>query len=551
MASQVIRHGRAVRSVLLCGLSVLMLAAAPGSSLAATDLAKINESRATAIVLNLKDVARERKANPGSHTDAELQGDRWRIQLWTKSGSLVAEVFVSGRDGRVLEKYLGYHAAWGMARGTPGAFGRDVSALWVWLPLTALFLAPFIPRRRPGLAHADIAAIAALSVSIAFFNHGRISLSTPLMYPPMLWLLGRLLWRGFRGPSSRPPHTPLLSRRVMLLGTVFLIGFRIAFTAADGNVIDVGDASVVGGTLLADGKPLYGHFPQRIDRGDTYGPVTYEAYAPFAFVLDGTTENHNAVPAKVAAITFDLLALLLLTLVGWRYRGPPLAALAAWFWVTCPFTLYVAMCAANDALPAALLALALLAATLSGKRGGAARGAAVALMALSKMVGVLLIPLFLRVKRSGGAAVWVLYAAVLVATSAVVMIPFHGDPLSVVHRTLGYQTGRDAPFSAWGLYGLPHLARQVWVGCVIGLAALVAFVPRSAQSRTLPRVAALAGGVLIAAQLSAVYWFYTYIVWFLPAVAMAVLPDWVGKISAQAQEEGAAQSGSRLAAQLD
>ena len=30
-----------------------------------------------------------------------------------------------------------------MARGYPGAFGRRVNALYVWLPLCLLFLAPF------------------------------------------------------------------------------------------------------------------------------------------------------------------------------------------------------------------------------------------------------------------------------------------------------------------------------------------------------------------------------------------------------------------------
>ena len=534
-----------MRRSLIFGLSLvaLSLGASQGVAGAAPrPVAKINESRATAIVLGLSDVAKERKANPGSHTDAQLQGDRWRVQVWTKSGALVAEVFITDTDGRILEKYLGYQAAWGMARGTPGAFGHDASALWVWLPLLCLFLLPFFPRGRLSLGHVDILALAALSVSIAFFNHGRISFSTPLMYPPMIWLMGRLLWRGFRGSSPRAVHKPLLSRRVMLLGTVFLIGFRIAFVAADGNVIDVGDASVVGAKLLVDGKPLYGHFPNRIDRGDTYGPVTYEAYAPFAFLLDGTTENHNAVPAKVAAIFFDLLALLLLTVAGWRLRGPPLAALVAWFWVTCPFTLYVAMCAANDALPAALLALTLLAATFAGARGGALRGMAAALGGLSKMVGVLLLPLFSRVRGSSGWWPVVTYGLFGVLAVGVAMGPFHADPLAVVHRTLGYQTGRDAPFSAWGLYGLPHLARQIWVGLVIALCGLVAFVPVRSESRTVPRLAALAGGILIAAELSAVYWFYTYIEWFLPAFALAVLPDWVAPASGAVQHEGPAQS---------
>jgi hypothetical protein len=48
----------------------------------------------------------------------------------------------------------------------------------------------------------------------------------------------------------------------------------------------------------------------------------------------------------------------------------------------------------------------------------------------------------------------------------------------------------------------------------------VAFLPRR---RTLPQIAALAAGVLIAVQLTADHWFYLYIPWFLPLVAAALL----------------------------
>lgn len=516
---------------------MVLIAASPVS---AAGQAKVTGQQAKQTVHKLPAVIDEMRQHPGSHTDVELQTDRWRVQVWSKQGSLLAEVFIAADRGDVLEQYTGYKAAWGMARGRPGAFGHDATALWVWLPLVGLFLLPFLPRGRPRLRHIDLAAVAGLSVSIAFFNRGEIELSTPLLYPPMLWLLGRMLWRGFRGSPLRKPDTSLLSGRLLLLGTVFLIGFRIAFIAANGNVIDVGDASVVGARLLADGKPVYNHFPERIVRGDTYGPVTYELYAPFAALLGGTTENHNEVPAKVAAIIFDLLAMALLTGAAYRLRGPPLALLTAWFWVTCPFTLYVAMCSANDALPAALIALALLASTLAAGRGALARGGTVMLTALSKMVGLVLIPLFSRVRGSGGRGALIGYTAGALLMAALILTPFVSDLPAVWERTLGYQDGRGAPFSAWGLYPIPELVRQVWMGAVVAFAASLAFFPRSSEARTLPRVAALAAAVLIAAELSAVYWFYTYIVWFLPAIALAVLPDWTLRVDEPVRQEAAA-----------
>ena len=49
----------------------------------------------------------------------------------------------------------------------------------------------------------DLAAIAALGVSLAWFNAARIDLSVPLAYPPLLYLLGRMLWIGSEA-AARP-----------------------------------------------------------------------------------------------------------------------------------------------------------------------------------------------------------------------------------------------------------------------------------------------------------------------------------------------------------
>ncbi len=51
------------------------------------------------------------------------------------------------------------------------------------------------------------------------------------------------------------------------------------------------------------------------------------------------------------------------------------------------------------------------------------------------------------------------------------------------------------------------------------LAILVAFMPKR---RTLPQIAALAAAVIIMAQLTADHWFYLYIVWFFPALLVAL-----------------------------
>ena len=82
------------------------------------------------------------------------------------------QLYVSDATGEVTQVWTGYQVAWTMARGYPGAFGAKINALYIWLPLCAAFLLPFIPwRRRPTLWHLDLLMLLGFSVSLAFFNN--------------------------------------------------------------------------------------------------------------------------------------------------------------------------------------------------------------------------------------------------------------------------------------------------------------------------------------------------------------------------------------------
>ena len=532
----------------LGGASALAMAVAlamPGTALSnpPTHSKSITQQRAVLIAKQLPRVSAEMRLHPDAHWDTSRLPERWRVQLWTSKGELVAEVFLAPKDGKVLEQWTGYQAAWSMARGYPGAFGHSAAALWVWLPLLAAFLIGLLPRGRPDSRWLDVAAVAALSIPFAAFNRGRIDLSTPLIYPPLLWLAGRMLFVGVRAPKvARKARKTLLPAGVMLVGIVFLIGFRTALVIADGNVIDVGEASVIGGDRLVNGKQVYGHFPKRIERGDTYGPSTWAAYAPFAVLFDANSHDGRLAAAVTAAIVFDLICIALLAVLAMRLRGPPAAVVAVWFWVTCPVTLYIEMCAANDTLVAAATVLPLLAATASaGARGGFIRGAAAGLSALVKFAGLALIPLYARARGSSGLKAVAAYGVGLSLCGLVMLAPYFEDLNDVWNRTIGYQDSRGAPFSAWGLYGLPNWSRTVWEVLVLVLALGVSFVPK-AQLRNPVALAALSVPVLIGVELSAVYWFYTYLVWFLPAIAIVVAVErepegvsrwWPGAESAQ------------------
>src|SRR5204862_2364908 len=121
---------------------------------------------------------------------------RWQVSLYDRSGKHeVAQVSIDDTTGAVLEAWTGPQVAWTMARGYDGAFGRKVNALYVWIPLLVLFVAPFVDPRRPfRMRHLDLLALCSFSVSVAFFNHGNINASVPLSYPPLLYLLAWLTW---------------------------------------------------------------------------------------------------------------------------------------------------------------------------------------------------------------------------------------------------------------------------------------------------------------------------------------------------------------------
>jgi hypothetical protein len=509
---------------------------------------------------------RERAKNPGSYGGAYLKGPgRWQVSYFSRKGKEIGQVIISDYSGRVLEQWVGFQVAWTMARGYPGAFGRHVNALYIWIPLCVLFVLPFVDWRRPfALRHLDLLALLSFSVSLAFFNHANIYASVPLIYPPLVYLLLRML--GLVRSRHPPPGgwgsdlrllipTPWLAVMV-----VFLVGFRIGLNVTDSNVIDVGYAGVIGAQRIADDRPLYGGYPANNEHGDTYGPVNYEAYVPFEQIFGWSGLWDDLPAAHAAAIVFDLLAVGLLFLLGLRIRGPTLGVALSYAWVSYPFTLYALESNSNDMIVAVLLLATLLVAA-----SPPARGVFAALAGLTKIAPLALAPLFathgfweLRQpegtrpkteplhagmtdgehshggsgfdppsgRRSGIRASRVaslaLFALAFSATVALVSIPAlaHDSLHEIYERTIVYQANRGSPFSVWGLYGgLGGAQKAVQLAAVV-LALTLAVIPRRPG---VPALAAAAAAILIALQLGIEHWFYLYIPWFFGLVMIALL----------------------------
>jgi hypothetical protein len=524
------------------------------------------------------------RENPGlrpSATRNESSGD-WEVGGFIGDEQLV-QVVVDDRSGEVEESWTGYQVAWRMARGYPGAFGRTLNAPYVWLPLCAIFVLGLLDWRRPiRLVHLDLLVIVAgFGLSHYFFNRGEIGVSVPLAYPPLVYLFGRSLWLGFRGGKGLRPTAPALWLAVM---TLFLVGVRVGLNVVDSNVIDVGYSGVIGADTIADGEALYGGFPQDNRAGDTYGPVSYYAYVPFEQLLPWSGDWDDLPAAHAAAIFFELGTLAGLFILGRRLRqdeeGTTLGIVLCFAWAACPYTAFALESNTNDALVSMLLVLALLFVSSPPARGillalaSLAKFAPFALVPLFATYGATAssrdnaatdgsMAVNRNESTTGGAPgapirggisarrmgdprqtagssaspaepprmrgpvaryIRVLgpFAIAFVITVGLAMFQTLLDPgLSTFwDRTIGNQAGRDSPFSVWGQESSLEWLHTAVKAAVVGLALLVALVPRRRDPVT---VAALGAAVLIALQLTVDHWFYLYLPWFLPFLFVALI----------------------------
>jgi Glycosyltransferase family 87 len=469
------------------------------------------------------EVARERRAHPGLRPKVVIPqyfGDR-RYEVAYRvhgRGEVVVDVHVGGRSGRVIELWTGPQADNLLARGYDPAIGRALNNAYVWLPLALLFLAPFFDPRRPfRMLHLDLLLLLGFGVSQHFFNRGDVELSVPLVYPLLAYLLARMLQIGFgRSRGRAGPLLPWAKPRLLVIGLVLLVAFRVGLNAVDSHTVDVGQASVFGADRIEHGVDLY----QRGNQQDTYGPLMYLAYVPFEalFPDDGPSGFEHA--ARAAAITFDLLTLAGLMLLGTRLRagreGRTLGLALAYAWAAYPFTLYALQANTNDTLIAALLVGLLLA-----LRSPPLRGLVLGVATAAKFAPLALAPLLARGlggRRPRDVALFAAALAGSVALAVFVYLP-DGGLRELWDATIGFQLGRPSPFSLWGLHPSLGWAQTLVKAGAALLAVTVFFVPRELDLR---RLAALGAAVLIAVELTATHWFYFYIVWFAPFVLAAI-----------------------------
>ena len=147
-----------------------------------------------------------------------------------------------------------------MARGYPGAFGRKVNALWIWLPLALLFVAA-VPRLAPAVALAaprPARARAASRVSLAFFNHAHIgAVGAARLAAAALPARPAAVARRCGGGRPAAVRAAAAARAGAWLAVGAALPGRLPRRAQrrpNANVIDVGYSGVIGADALVDGQ---------------------------------------------------------------------------------------------------------------------------------------------------------------------------------------------------------------------------------------------------------------------------------------------------------
>ena len=256
---------------------------------------------------------------------------------------------------QVTEAWVGPQVAWTMARGYEGSFGRKINEPWIWWPLAAIFFVGLASLRRPlSMRNLDLVVLLSFAASWWFFNEGQIFTSVPLAYPPLVYLLGRMVWLGVRGRLAgavaasvlaglgarcgdrvhrrlpdRPESRGVERDRRRLRGRHRRAadrergpeplrqlprarGSRVRPARSNGDV--------------RDRMQTNGRCETANDRGDTYGPIAYIAYVP-GYLAAGWSGKWDRLPAAhFTSLLFDGLTLIGLALVGWRFGGARLAA---------------------------------------------------------------------------------------------------------------------------------------------------------------------------------------------------------------------------------
>jgi hypothetical protein len=441
----------------------------------------------------------------------------WQVTYYNSGNVPVSKVTIEDATGRVDQAWNHNQVFWYLARGDENAYGGELNALIIFVPLCALFFLAFFDWRRPlQISHLDLLMIELFAVGLGFFNAANIPWSVVCNYLALGYLAARLSWIAWRGPRS---WLQIQWSNSVLLGLLAaVVGLRWGLNITSQSVLDVGSASVVGAERLVHGQLIYNHFPSIISTGDTYGPLLYLLYTPFVLIAPWNGLTLEPVAAHIAALCWDAAVIGLLAWIGWRWS--PASRDTRWRralglvagWVLNPLSAYTLVLSSHDAV----IGLALLAAV--ALKNSLARGLSLGIAGGAKILPWLLAPILGQLATARQVLAWWSGAAITLIIAAIIIIP--NGLHTFYERTFVIQAVRQSPFTPWGEWGVLHPLHDVMIGLSLLATALLAW--RAPKFTRLQLVAA-AGAVVILSQMALNFWYYTYVAWFLPLVMLVLL----------------------------
>jgi hypothetical protein len=371
-----------------------------------------------------------------------------------------------------------------------------------------------LPLRR--IENLDAIALASFVVPIVLLNERYLEWSVPAACAPLVYLAARCAAVALGRTAPASPERAFLfgrvPRAVRLTSLASAAATLVLLSIPGGLVSDVAYASMAGATKLLDGALPYGHLaPGDLVHGDTYPLLAYLAYVPAALAGPVRDGFDNLDGALYVATGFALVAAAALGVAVRRAGGDGVRAALAM--LAFPPVMIAASSGSNDVVAAALVAAAL------------AAGSTAVLTAAGwvKLAPLALVPVWVAAARDRGRA---LFQAVAVTAGVAIAVLVLGGTAGFgdMLNALGFQAERGSLLSPWamlGAEGVQIVFQAAVVACIAGACARVA--GDRALSADPRRMAALGAAILLAVQLAANYWSYTYLAWVFPLIAVALL----------------------------
>lgn len=522
------------------------------------------------------------RANPGDRSFL-AHNHTTRARVIPLDAKLQRVTFFDGPQV-VLDAAVGEHgevvASEQHVAGAPASGAKLANSPWLLglLSLVLLLALAVWPLWR--VRNLDALVLASLTVTVPLINARLVGASVICAYLALGYLLLRCAAVGL-GPGPRhtaSSSTPLLTRmcegwepwrRVRLL-RLALLATVLAFTmitVTSSGYTDVAVASLEGATDVLHGVVPYGHIHLAL-HGDTYPLLNYLLYLPGA-LLDPVSNAFSDVSGSLFVTAAAGL------LAGWalyRVAANPQAAADAQTtatphlaltedereteralrttlaWFAFPPLLLAASGGANDVLLAACLAW-----MLALRRRASSSLLLLALGAWVKLVPVILLAIWaprdrrLHARDSRRALARAYLPAIALSVALAGLLVALGGPgaVSAMVSAISFQFQRGSFFAPWYTFDLQWL-QPLTQAAVIALALAAMLRVRGDRSRPLEliRVSAIVASLLLGVQLAANYWTWSYLVWVLPFVLVALF---LADTGASARSPGPQARGRRTA----